>query len=344
MKWGKWRVHNYSIIIYMTIIVSVITLSLGILVFRLYFNSMKQTKSEGDYEKYYAMIVNDRDSSFWQSVYEGAFQQAQRHNAYLELSGTQVFQNYSRNDLMHIAIHSGVDGIIVEADESEEMTTLIKEAMEKNIPVITVYGDNADSERISYVGVNSFNLGKEYGLEVVEAWKEKKQPMTAAVLVSANAQDSGQSTLCTGVRSTIRNEGITAEEIDVQLVAVDTANAFAVEETIRDLFTNYEVPDVIICLSELTTTCVYQAVVDFNKVGDVEILGYYDSETIRKGIKRGVIDATFAVDTKRMGRYAIEALEEYGLRGYTSQYFATEVTLINQENIESYEEETLNGN
>lgn len=343
MKWGMWRVHKYSVIIYMTIIVSVITLSLGIIVFRLYFNSMKQTKSEGDYEKYYAMIVNDRDSSFWQSVYEGAFQQAQRHKAFLELSGTQVFQNYSRNDLMHIAIHSGVDGIIVEADESEEMTALIQEAMDKNIPVITMYSDNADSERISFVGVNSFNLGKEYGLQVIECWKEKRKPITAAVLVSANAQDSGQNTLCTGIRSTIRNAGITADEIDVQLQAMDTTNVFAVEETIRDLFTNYEAPDVIICLSELTTTCVYQAVVDFNKVGDVKILGYYDSETIRKGIKRGVIESTFAVDTTRMGRYAIEALEEYGLRGYTSQYFSTEITMINQENIDAYEEGQSNG-
>ena len=167
--------------------------------------------------------------------------------------------------------------------------------------------------------------------------------ITVAVLVSANAQDSGQNTLCTGIRSTIRNEGITADEIDVQLQTMDTANAFAVEESIRDLFTNYEAPDVIICLSELTTTCVYQAVVDFNKVGDVEILGYYDSEIIRKGIRRGVIEATFAVDTTRMGRYAIEALEEYSLRGYTSQYFATEVTLINKENLDAYEEGQLNG-
>ena len=81
------------------------------------------------------------------------------------------------------------------------------------------------------------------------------------------------------------------------LVSVDDTNAFSVEESIRDIFMEEELPDIIICLNELNTTCVYQAVVDYNKVGEVSILGYYDSETIINAIDRNVIYAKWNIKT-----------------------------------------------
>ncbi|MFR8844882.1 MAG: hypothetical protein ACLVGL_07430 [Waltera sp.] len=38
-------------------------------------------------------------------------------------------QEYTRADLMRIAMTSGVDGILVESDESDEMSQLIDEAV-----------------------------------------------------------------------------------------------------------------------------------------------------------------------------------------------------------------------
>lgn len=62
-------------------------------------------------------------------------------------------------------------------------------------------------------------------------------------------------------------------------------------------------PDIIICLNELSTTCVYQAVVDYNCVGEIAILGYYDTDTILKAIERNVITATISIDTEQMGHF-----------------------------------------
>ena len=74
---------------------------------------------------------------------------------------------------MQVAIASGVDGIIVTADESEEMTALIDRAMSEGIPVVTLYGDNTQSVRCSFVGVGSYNLGREYGRQVVKIVQER---------------------------------------------------------------------------------------------------------------------------------------------------------------------------
>lgn len=97
-----------------------------------------------------------------------------------------------------------------------------------------------------------------------------------------------------------------------------------------------QLPDIIICLNELNTTCVYQAVVDYNKVGQVNILGYYDSETIINAIDRNVIYATISIDTMQMGRFCVDALTEYNTYGNTSQFFMADIALINKENVALY--------
>ena len=99
---------------------------------------------------------------------------------------------------------------------------------------------------------------------------------------------------------------------------------------------NEKLPDIIICLNELSTTCVYQAVVDYNCVGEVAILGYYDTDTILKAIKRNVVNATISIDTEQMGAFCVDALQEYYRFGYTSQYFTADVTIIDQNNVGEY--------
>lgn len=338
----------------------VITLVIGIIVFRFYMNSLKEVTDDKAYSQYYVMITDDRKASFWQSVYQGAYERGIEEDVYVDLLGDNLSYNYSREDLMRIAISSNVDGIIVMADESDEMTELINTASENGIPVVTLYGDNTQSKRCSFVGVGSYNLGREYGRQVLKIADERaateveyvmeaegdgkytvtqsaeKAPVKVAVLVSAYAKDSGQNILYSSIQETIESERGEDLNIEMSLVSIDDTNAFSAEEAIRDIFMEGVIPDIIICLNELNTTCVYQAVVDYNKVGQVNILGYYDSDTIIGAIDRNVIYATVSIDTRQMGSFCVEALREYHDLGYTSQYFTADVELINKENVSEY--------
>lgn len=360
MKHRKIKKNNFTLILITTLVFTVVTSVIGIVVFRFYISNFSETGDEIRYQRYYVLITEDRKASFWQSVYQGAYEAGLEEETYVELLGSNLSSNYSREDLMRIAIDSGVDGIMVEADESEQMSGLIDEAAAAGIPVVTLYGDNTHSDRCSFVGVGSYNLGREYGRQVLAIIDERKntsevyvtksedasytvdiqvqpeRPVKVAVLVNSYAQDSAQNILCSGIQETIERENTTGTEIELTLVSVDDTNAFSAEESIRDIFMEEELPDIIICLNELNTTCVYQAVVDYNKVGQVSILGYYDSDTIIKAIDRNVIYATVSIDTQQMGQYCIDALTEYYEIGNTSQYFTVDITLINKDNVSSY--------
>lgn len=308
-----------------------LTVVLVIAVFQVYLKSVDREKDEQIYDKYYVMIVDDYRSDFWQEVYNSVYEAGLEKNAYVDLLGDNLSKNYDQYELMEIAVYSKVDGIIVEADESQQMTDLINLAVESGIPVITLYGDNTNSRRSSYVGIGNYDVGREYGRQVLEiAGKNAKK---VAVLVSAQAGDSSQNIVWSGIQETISQENKQGASIELTLTAVDDSSTFTVEESIRDLFMQDTLPDIIICLNEVNTTCVYQAVIDYNKVSDIDILGYYDNDTILKGIDRNVITATITVDTQQMGRYCIDALTEYEQYGNTNEYFMADITLINKKNV-----------
>lgn len=321
------------------VLISIVAISVCIFLFLTHIRGFREVADADSYDKYYVMITKDSKSSFWQSVYQGAYRRGLEENAYVDLLGENLSEDYSREDLMRIAISSGVDGIFVESDESEELTELIDEAVDRDIPVVTLYGDNTHSKRCSFVGVGSYNLGREYGRQVLKIAREstwENRVIRVAIVMNAYAMDTGQNIISSGIQDAIEQEKTEDIDFSVSYITVDDTNTFSVEESIRDIFMEERLPDIIICLNELNTTCVYQAVVDYNQVGQISILGYYDSDTIINAIDRNVVNATISIDTEQMGGFCVEALTEYYLLGNTSQYFTADVTLIDKSNVAQY--------
>lgn len=331
--------------LYMTLLLLVVTVVLIVLFYSFYMRSAKQISQSGtEYKNYYVMITENRKSSFWQAIYEGAMKRGIEDDIYVDLLGDNLPSDYTKEDLFKMAISAKVDGIIIEADESEEMSELINEAANAAIPVVTLINDNTQSERCSFVGVGGYNIGREYGKQIKEIYNEIRSGEQAGgdnvvkviVLVNYSGQSSGQNIIVSGLQETIEKEMGTAAKVEVELVSVDNSNAFSVEESVRDIFINQDIPNIIVALDELTTTCVYQAVVDHNEVGNVRILGYYNSDTINNAISRGAIYATVLVDTDQLGKYCVDALKEYNELGATSQYLTADITLINKSNVSFY--------
>ena len=345
----KKRIGRQYLLLFLTVIFMLVILVVGALFFR--FNKaypVKQAESHV-YDKYYAMITDNYKSDFWKAVYKGAFERAQEENVYVELFGEQFSRDYSVEELMEIATASRVDGIIVYANETLEMAKAINKAVDQGIPVVTLYGDCTKSNRLSFVGVGSYSVGKMYGSQIIDIIKEKRREeliesetiedrsqIRITVLVDTDSTDTGQNIIISGIQDAINQDNVTDSEFAVSIVAVDNTNSFSVEESIRDIFTQDDIPDVIVCLNEQSTVCTYQAVVDFNLVGEVSILGYYNSETIVNAIERGGIYAAISIDAAQLGQYSVNALTDYYEFGNTSEYYLADVALINQDNVADF--------
>ncbi|MBP5565519.1 MAG: substrate-binding domain-containing protein [Lachnospiraceae bacterium] len=303
---------------------------------------------EGDehYDKYYVMITSEKDSDFWQSIYKGAYETGKENGIYVELLGDNLTKIYSDTELMNIAINSKPDGIIVYANESKDMTSLINTAAGKGIPVVTVYGDCANSSRCSFVGVDGFKLGKDYGKRIVNiindgtAWdpedKDAHDHLDVAVLVDSFSDNNNQMLVWSGIQNAIETDNNTEVKINLELKYINNSSPFTIEESVRDIVKSGDLADVIICLNGTNTNYVYQTMIDLNMAGRAVVFGYDDSESILRGILRNNIHFTMSADTYKMGSDCVMALKEYSESGYTSQFVLADVTTIDSSNILKY--------
>ena len=309
-----------------------------------YFSVKMKEVSEADirayetYERHYMFITNDAEQEFWNEVYAAAAAEGERKNAYVERLGKDLNVNYKPEDLLRIANNSSVDGIIFCGEDNEETVERINEAVHKGIAVVSLRQDIEDSERQCFVGVNSYDLGLEYGKQILEiAAMEQMQNPKICVLADDNISESKQNLITFAIQDSFADalpDGDNLPEIEVR--KIDTSEAFSAEETIRDIFVDSEnLPDIMVCLNSVYTECTYQAAVDYNLVGEVKILGYYSTDSILEAVEKQIIYSTVQVDTGEIGGQCINALTEYCETGYTSSYIPISTRVIGKEEAEA---------
>jgi len=323
------------LVICYSIIIIITTFSIFYFRERLLSAGIANTIDYQQYDKHYAIITSNMDLPFWESVYEEAKIEAKKHNAYVEYIGKDLSTTYDTQVLLRIAIDCAVDGIIIESNESLEVTKLINEAVEKGIAVITVLKDSPKSTRQCFVGINNYNLGKTYGQQVLKIWD--KHTKRILVLMDASKQNTNQNIIYSSIREAILQDAAKSKQLDIQTVAINNNNTFSSEEAIRDIIMDTDnLPDIIICLNSIDTRCAYQAVVDHNKVGKIDILGYYNSQDILSAVQKEIIHSTISIDAKQMGALCVQALDEYKATGHVSDYLPVDTQLITLKNVNNY--------
>lgn len=283
-----------------------------------------------NYKYHFALVTENYSDSFWKTAYEGAKEAGKDQGAYVELIGKRVNVSYELSDLLEIAIYEKVDGILVEPNGEERVTELINEAVAAGIPVITVLKDDTECYRQSFVGINSYYLGQAFGrqLKSLVSAQERK----AVVLMNEKENESGQNLIFLSIK-----ESVAEEQLAIEAVTVNRGSTFSSEEAIRNIIIKEEsIPDILVCLNAEDTRYAYQMVVDYNKVGDIDIIGYYDEQSILSAIQKKIIHSTVSIDAREMGKLAVEAALEYKENNRISDYISVNIDVIDVTNVSDF--------
>ena len=275
------------------------------------------------YEKHFALILEESYDLSQKTIYEGAKQKGEELSIYVENFGDYLPVSYTIKDKLKMAIASNVDGIILHADPDEEVHNQIKEATLKGIPVVTVLDDLPLSGRISYIGVNQHQLGKYYGNQIHEIIKDNNNTFTNIKILIDN-KDNSPEILLSGIK-----ESLHMGNLKIDLIPIDRQSAFSSEETMHDIILEQEdFAVIIVCLNATDTISAYQTIIDYNMVGQVEVIGYYDLDIILEAIDKDIIDSTIVIDTKQLGELSVETLNEYILSGMASEYIPVDISIV----------------
>lgn len=330
--------NNRFVIKLMIGLMTLLLISLGMLIYlriQVIRQNEQDTQVFREYEKHYVLIADKGNSTFWENVYNGAVEFGKNSGAIVERMGENLAVNYSKDELVDIAIAAKVDGIILEGDESDSQKIMIDKAIDAGIPVVTTLADNYGSKRQAFVGITNYDLGREYARQVIKiATKETKQVL---ILGDSDSEGTGKNILINGYAETMQNEG-NHLELETKVLSVDNTDSFASQEKIRDIFLNSQSkPDIIVCLNEVNTISAYQAVVDYNLVGQIKIIGYYASESVLNAIEKEVVSSSIVFDAGKMGSMCVEALNEYIATGYVNDYITVDAEIVNKNNIKEYQ-------
>lgn len=339
--WGK-QMKKYSM--YGALVILLLGIVATILGWRYYVKQIEKNEwselgGSHSYAHHYVLIPDDGDSDLWQDIYHSAQKEAEAQDAYVELFQNWSAGDYSHQEYLEIAIAAKVDGIILKPDGTAKMRKLINEANAAGIPVITVLDDDTASDRKSFVGINSYQMGTTYGHQILECMDESVQRIT----VLLQGGDSGKELIFKELKSTVLN-GLSRqqqERILIEPLTILSSSTFDAEEVIRDLLNNDAVrPDILVCMNETDSVSAYNAMVDYNLVGSIAIIGYYPSDTVLAAIEKGTIPMAVTLDAQQIGQRAVEALEEYYRMGYASSYLSVDLGIITSENVALYRQET----
>ncbi|MCX8131791.1 MAG: substrate-binding domain-containing protein [Clostridia bacterium] len=297
-------------------------------------DSVVQVQDVGSPQYHFAVIAQNTDDSFWQSIRSGAFEAAKEFNVAVEFNGPRFTNIAEELQYLDIAIASRVDGIITHVLDEEQFQPLIDKAEKLNIPVVTIENDAKNSKRVSYVGTSGFRLGVEGGRLVV---KSRTNSARIAVILNSYENDGEnvmQNLRIAGLKDVIKSY----PDIKIRTVQTCKPGIFSAEEITKNILNNFPDVDTILCTNSKDTLGVAQVIVDLNKLGDIVIIGYGNTPEILRYVENKVIYGTVASNPEKMGYESIKALYEVKKNNRTSSYIDTGVNAITAQNVGEYTE------
>lgn len=281
---------------------------------------------------HYCLVAENIEDYQWRRLFLSTAREGLKQGVFVEAMNDDLPTDYTKQDLLKAAIACKPDGIFLEGDNTEETAALIDKATQEGIPVITLMADAENSSRICHIESGNYHLGRAYGRQIIQAAKELNLTGQQDVLVivddALNRQN--RSSAISAMMEVVAAEG---EGLSLN-VNTETAEegVFTSAQAIRIRILSVDrIPDFIILFSEQDTLNAYQVLVDYNRIGDVTMIGCSSSETILNAVARGAVHSVIVTEEEELAENAIEAMETFRTTGHVSEYIAADTIVIDRE-------------
>ena len=171
-----------------------------------------------------------------------------------------------------------------------------------------------------------------YALQIDELIKDDDSKDTSVdILVDGDMSEGASNLIVMAIEDYLREKRGEDALPEIVVTRIDAEDIFSAEESIRNIFLVKEaLPNIMLCVNSVYTRCAYQAVVDYNLVGQIQIVGFFANDTILDAVDKQVIFSTVSIDTNEMGKSCIQALYEYNNMGYTNSYLPVGIEVVDQ--------------
>ncbi|MGB4183559.1 MAG: sugar-binding protein [Dethiobacteria bacterium] len=300
-----------------------------------YLQNLESGSNHMQPEYHFFFIGQNSVDPFWKEVQRGVSDAAEELNVVAEFCAPRFNNPEEELRYLDMAITANVDGIITHVSSDTRSIELINQAYNKGIPVVTVENDSHNSNRSTFVGTNSFVLGKEAARLMIDATGGSA---TIAIIVSGDYEldSTSHNIKINGFLNAVKGY----PEMKVVEVYTSKMGTLSAEEITQAIILNKPEIDAILTFNSMDTLGAAQAIVSHNKVGQITVIGYGDIESILHYIKMGIIYGTVMSDPYIMGYESLKALVDLKKMNTASTFIDTGVKVTTRDHLEEYEIKT----
>lgn len=273
--------------------------------------------------KHIVLIVQEHSNPYWKEIEEGARAASKKEHFELEYTGPIRSDINEQTKLLEKSIAAKVDGIIVQSLDNQVFTPLIDKAIRQGIPVITIDADAYSSQRLTYVGTDNFEAGKQLGIKVVEETNGKG---TIGVIVGDLTAEN-QKLRVNGLKSVVEQH---PEMKLIEVLSSNISRVRAVQQAQKILQEHPEV-DIMVGTSVYDAVGILKASTSLNR--EVEIFSFDALDETIAAIKDGNINATIVQNPYQMGANSVNLLKYYFMGKVLPKNSFTKTVIIDHENV-----------
>lgn len=261
--------------------------------------------SEKDDSVRLVLITQELDTPFWNKVGYGAKQRAKEENVELEIWGSYGNNEEDFLKKMEIAIHSKVDGIIVQGLDTEGFKNLTKiKAAFYGIPVITVANDVPveESLRKTYVGSDQFGAGEMIAHQLIKDMGNSGE----VIILRDDVQAYYQKERLAGIQDVLEKY----PEIDIIIRGTADTNEQVISTT-QQLMNEVPRATAFIAINANYAGPMIQEIGRRTQVAPYHIYTFDDGVESTTLLEQGKLDGILAQKPEEMGQESVKWLMEW---------------------------------
>lgn len=225
-------------------------------------------------------------------------------------------------------INRGVDGIAISPNAPDSIIPVVKEALEKKIPVICFDSDAPQSGRLAYVGTDNYKAGKIAGQEMVKVLKGKGKVLVVS---------GGKTALNLNQRIEGFKEGLRGSQVEIVSIQYCDDKVEKAHTILQDYLRGH--PDTAGVFA-VGGWAVLAAGPIFNQMGlkgRVKIVGFDTLKEELDLLQRGVVQVLVGQRPYQMGVQSLRLLYDlYQGKKLDREIYDTGVDIVTSQNLQEY--------
>lgn len=239
--------------------------------------------------------------AFWGSVRQGAKDAAEKRGVEMVFRGPVSEKDpFAQLEILREGVDNGVDAIVLAPGHTTRTVPILKEAVEKGIPVILIDSDMHFEGRTSLVASDNYRAGQQAAEHLISGLNKGD-----SVLMLRYKEDNA-STLA---REQGFLDGLAGLSPEVTVIDAGYVGSTIGEAFHRALTMLAEHPEIkgLFTPNESSTLGGGRALVDSGRAGKVRFIGFDDTLETRKGLRTGVIQGVILQQPYQMGYQGVMA-------------------------------------